>query len=131
MKMFGKGQGALFQRAGKRDVPEAAYFGPVARRVKGPKSATERRYEGGANVAAAICRSPALNLSFVNLIPGTFMVNGVREGKSNTDRIIYLSDTLRERIPSCCLRTDGVNSSNSFSLWTRITEMITAMPPAT
>jgi len=23
----------------ERDVPEAAYFGPVARRVKGPKSA--------------------------------------------------------------------------------------------
>jgi len=30
---------ALFKRAGERDVPEAAYFGPVARKVKGPKSA--------------------------------------------------------------------------------------------
>ena len=29
----------FFQKAGERDVPEAAYFGPVARMVKGPKSA--------------------------------------------------------------------------------------------
>jgi len=29
----------LFLRAGERDVPEAAYFGPAARRVEGPKSA--------------------------------------------------------------------------------------------
>jgi len=29
----------LFHRAGERDVPDAAYFGPVARKVEGPKSA--------------------------------------------------------------------------------------------
>jgi len=55
--------------------PQAAYFGPAARRVDGPKSATERSHEGGANVAAAICRFPALNFSFVNLVPSIFMVN--------------------------------------------------------
>jgi len=72
---------ALFKRAGERDVPEAAYFGPVARRVKGLKSATERSQDGGANVTSAICRFPALNLSFVNLIPSIFTVNVL------TDRI--------------------------------------------
>jgi len=39
MKIIGERKGALVQRAGERDVPEAAYFGPVARKVKGPKSA--------------------------------------------------------------------------------------------
>jgi len=32
----------LFHRAGKRDVPEAAYFRPVARRVKGLESPASR-----------------------------------------------------------------------------------------
>jgi len=65
----------FFHKARERDIAEAAYFGPVARRVEGPKSATERSHEGEASVAAAICRFSAFNFSFVNLIPSIFTVN--------------------------------------------------------
>jgi len=56
-------------------LPQAAYFGPVARKVEGPKSATERSQEGEANVAAAICRSPARDMPFAGMILGIFTVS--------------------------------------------------------
>jgi len=56
---------ALFYGAGGRDVPKGAYFVPVARGVKGPKSATERSHDGEAKVAAAISGFPAWNFPFL------------------------------------------------------------------
>jgi len=54
--------GLCFRGQGNGMLPQAAYFGPAARRVKGPKSATERCHDGVASVAAVICRFPAINI---------------------------------------------------------------------
>jgi len=59
-------------------LPQAAYFGPGARRVKGLKSATERSHEGVASVAAAICRFPARDVSFGSMILGIFTVDRLK-----------------------------------------------------
>jgi len=50
---------AWFKRAGERMFPKRRILDPKPRRVKGPKSATERSHDGGASVASAICRFPA------------------------------------------------------------------------
>jgi len=56
-------------------LPQVEYFGPGARKVEGPKSATERSHEGVASVAAAICRFAARDLPFASMILGIFTVN--------------------------------------------------------
>ena len=55
--------------------PKWRILDPKPRRVEGPKSATERSHEGGANVAAAICRFPARDMPFARMILGIFTVN--------------------------------------------------------
>jgi len=44
-------------------------------KVEEPKSATERSHEGGASVAAAICRFLARDLVLATMILGIFTVN--------------------------------------------------------
>jgi len=84
--------GALFKRAGKRDLPEAAYFGPAPRRVEGPKSATERSHEGGANVAEGISRSPARDMPFAIMILGIFTVKFATYSLLSKTLLLFLSD---------------------------------------
>jgi len=68
--------------------PKRRILDPKPRRVEGPKSATGRSHEGGANVAAAICHFPALNFSFVNLIPRILTVNFGPKGSMGDDSLL-------------------------------------------
>jgi len=55
--------------------PKGRHLDPKPGSVEGPKSATEQRYDGGANVAVAIRCFPALNYTFVGMIPSIFPGN--------------------------------------------------------
>jgi len=74
MKIINIGQEDLASEGRGTGCSRSGVFWTRSQEGEGAKIRSERSHEGGANVAAAICRFPALNFSFVNLIPSIFMV---------------------------------------------------------
>jgi len=107
-------QGEISQGRGTAYCPKQCILDPKPSKVEGPKSATEQSHEGEANVAAGICRFPAPNFLFDNLIKGIFTAT-----RSNSQTLIctitlenihFWNETGKQKGATPSTKTDAVLS---------------------